>query len=67
MIMNFSLEIGLKTDLGTLPDIKDVYITLLRGDQFKDVAYKARELIKLGKKAKLAQINYHVTRNINKI
>ena len=47
--MNFSLEIGLKTDLGTLPDIKDVYITLLRGDQFKDVAYKARELIKLGK------------------
>ena len=26
--MNFSLEIGLKTDLGTLPNIKDIYITL---------------------------------------
>ena len=49
MIMNFSLEIGLKTDLSTLPNIKDVYITLLRGDQFKDVANKARELVKLGK------------------
>jgi methylenetetrahydrofolate reductase (NADPH) len=49
MIMNFSLEIGLKTDLSTLPNIKDVYITLLRGDQYKDVANKAKELVKLGK------------------
>ena len=47
--MNFSLEIGLKTDLNTLPNIKDVYITLLRGDQYKDVANKAKELVKLGK------------------
>ena len=47
--MNFSLEIGLKTDLSTLPNIKDVYITLLRGDQYKDVANKAKELVKLGK------------------
>ena len=47
--MNFSLEIGLKTDLNTLPSVKDVYITLLRGDQYKDVANKAKELIKLGK------------------
>tara|TARA_B110000438_G_scaffold153313_1_gene147323 strand:+ start:416 stop:1144 length:729 start_codon:yes stop_codon:yes gene_type:complete len=47
--MNFSLEIGLRTDLSTLPNINDIYITLLRGDQYKDVAYKARELIKLGK------------------
>ena len=47
--MNFSLEIGLKTDLNTLPNIKDVYITLLRGDQYKDVASKAKELVRLGK------------------
>ena len=47
--MNFSLEIGLKTDLNTLPRIKDVYITLLRGDQYKDVANKAKELVALGK------------------
>ena len=47
--MNFSLEIGLKTDLSTLPNIKDVYITLLRGDQYKDVANKAKDLIKLGR------------------
>ena len=47
--MNFSLEIGLKTDLSTLPNIKDVYITLLQGDQYKDVANKAKELVKLGK------------------
>jgi methylenetetrahydrofolate reductase (NADPH) len=47
--MNFSLEIGLKTDLSTLPSIKDVYITLLQGDQYKDVANKAKELIMLGK------------------
>jgi methylenetetrahydrofolate reductase (NADPH) len=47
--MNFSLEIGLKTDLRTLPNIKDVYITLLQGTQFKDVANKAKELINIGK------------------
>ena len=47
--MNFSLEIGLKTDLNTLPKIEDVYITLLRGDQYKDVANKAKELVALGK------------------
>jgi methylenetetrahydrofolate reductase (NADPH) len=47
--MNFSLEIGLKTDLGTLPSINDIYITLLQGNQYRDVANKAKELIKLGK------------------
>jgi len=47
--MNFSLEIGLKTDLNTLPKIEDVYITLLQGDKYKDVANKAKELIALGK------------------
>ena len=47
--MNFSLEIGLKTDLKTLPKIEDVYITLLQGEQYKDVANKAKELVALGK------------------
>jgi methylenetetrahydrofolate reductase (NADPH) len=47
--MNFSLEIGFNTDLKTLPDIRDVYITLLPGNSFKEVANKAKELIKLGK------------------
>ena len=47
--MNFSLEIGLKTDLNTLPNIRDIYITMLRGDQYRDVANKAKELVKLGK------------------
>ncbi len=46
--MNFSLEIGLKTDLATLPNIKDVYITMLPGANFKDVALKAKELVSLG-------------------
>ena len=49
--MNFSLEIGLKTDLNTLPNINDIYITLLRGDQFRDVANKAKELSKTWKKS----------------
>ena len=47
--MKFSLEIGLKTDLNTLPKIEDIYITLLQGDHYKDVANKAKELITLGK------------------
>ena len=47
--MNFSLEIGLKTDLNTLPNVKDIYITLLQGDQYRDVALKAKELVSLGK------------------
>jgi len=47
--MNFSLEIGLKTDLNTLPKIEDVYITLLPGDPYKDIANKAKELVALGK------------------
>jgi len=49
--MNFSLEIGLKTDLSTLPNIKDVYITLLPGSSYKEVANKAKELIKLERNA----------------
>ena len=46
--MKFSLEITMKTDLSTLPKVKDVYITMLPGDDFKKVASKALELIKLG-------------------
>ena len=46
--MNFSLEIGPKTDLDTLPDLKDVYITLLPGGDFKDTAEQAAKLVKKG-------------------
>ena len=46
--MNFSLEIGLKTDLSNLPKIDDVYITLLPGEDFRKVVNKAKELTNLG-------------------
>jgi len=46
--MNFSLEIGPKTDLDTLPDLKDVYITMLPGGDYKDTAEQAAKLIKKG-------------------
>ena len=46
--MNFSLEITLKTDLSSLPKVKDVYITFLPGSDFKEVAGKALELVKSG-------------------
>ena len=40
--MNFSLEITMKTDLSVLPKVKDVYITMLPGNDFREVAKKAR-------------------------
>ena len=43
--MNFSLEIGPKTDLDTLPTLKDVYITMLPGGDFKDTADQAIKLV----------------------
>jgi len=46
--MNFSLEITMKTDLSELPKVKDVYITMLPGDDYKGVANKAKELTKSG-------------------
>ena len=46
--MNFSLEITIKTDLSVLPKVKDVYITMLPGNDYKDVASKATELKKSG-------------------
>ena len=46
--MNFSIEVTVKTDLFTLPKIKDVYITMLPGNDYREVASKAMELAKLG-------------------
>jgi len=46
--MNFSLEITMKTDLSELPKVKDVYITMLPGNDYREVASKAAELAKSG-------------------
>ena len=46
--MNFSLEISPKTDLETLPSLKDVYITMLPGGDYKDTAKQAVNLVKSG-------------------
>ena len=46
--MNFSLEIGPKTEVDTVPALSDVYITLLPGGDYKETADKAAELVKKG-------------------
>ena len=46
--MNFTIEIGLKTDLNILPKLKDVYITLLPGNDYKQIVKKASDLINIG-------------------
>ena len=46
--MDFSLEISPKTDLDTLPALKDVYITMLPGGDYKDTADQANKLVKKG-------------------
>ena len=46
--MKFSLEISPKTDLDTLPSLKDVYITMLPGGDYKDTAKQAVNLVKSG-------------------
>ena len=46
--MKFSLEITMKTDLSVLPKVKDVYITMLPGNDFREVANKAKELVQSG-------------------
>ena len=46
--MNFSIEITMKTDLSELPKVNDVYITMLPGNDYKEVATKAKELAKSG-------------------
>ena len=46
--MNFSIEIGPKSNLDTLPALKDVYITMLPGGDFKETAQQAINLVKKG-------------------
>ena len=46
--MNFSLEISPKTDLDTLPTLKDVYVTMLPGGDYKDTAEQSIKLVKKG-------------------
>ena len=36
--MKFSLEITSKTDLSVLPGLQDVYVTMLPGTDYKEVA-----------------------------
>ena len=38
----------MKTDLSALPKVQDVYITMLPGNDFRDVANKAKELVQNG-------------------
>ena len=45
-VMKFSVEIGPKTDLETLPNLKDVYITMLPGGDYKETAQQAINLVK---------------------
>ena len=44
--MNFSLEIGPHTELETLPAVKDVYVTMLPGGDYKETADKSGDLVK---------------------
>ena len=46
--MNFSLEIGPKTDIETVPPLSDVYITMLPGGDYKETANQSAELVKKG-------------------
>ena len=46
--MKFSVEIGPKTDLETLPNLNDVYITMLPGGDYKETAQQAISLVKKG-------------------
>ena len=46
--MNFSLEISPKTDLDTLPALKDVYVTMLPGGDYKETSEQAAKLAKKG-------------------
>ena len=44
--MNFSLEIGPNTDIETLPSVKDVYVTMLPGGDYKETSNQSIELVK---------------------
>ena len=46
--MNFSLEIGPKTEIETVPPIRDIYVTMLPGGDYRETADKAVELVKKG-------------------
>ena len=46
--MNFSLEIGPKTEIDTVPALSDIYITMLPGGDYRETADKAVELVKKG-------------------
>ena len=46
--MKFSLEITSKTELSILPGLDDVYITMLPGTNYREVAHKADELVRSG-------------------
>ena len=46
--MNFSLEIGPKTEVDTVPELSDIYITMLPGGDYRETADKAIELVKKG-------------------
>ena len=46
--MNFSIEIGPKANLDTLPALKDVYITMLPGGDFRETAQQAINLVEKG-------------------
>ena len=38
----------MKTDLSELPKVKDVYITMLPGNDYREISNKATELVKSG-------------------
>ena len=46
--VNFSLEVTTRTDLSSLPNLKDIYITFLPGSEYKDVVSQAQSLVDLG-------------------
>ena len=46
--MNFSLEISPKTDFDTLPSLKDVYVTMLPGGDYKETSEQAAKLAQKG-------------------
>ncbi len=46
--MNFSLEIGPKTEVDTVPALSDIYITMLPGGDYKETSAQAANLVKKG-------------------
>jgi len=46
--VNFSLEVTARTDLSSLPNLKDIYITFLPSSDYKDVIKQTRSLVSSG-------------------